>query len=84
MAQSVVAPPGPRSHKYRPALLALAVLFAAATILYSAAWMYYIRREPTVEIGIDTNYLDQAIEVTNVYHDSPAEKAGLKPHDRIT
>jgi sigma-B regulation protein RsbU (phosphoserine phosphatase) len=73
-----------RGHDYRPVLLAVAALFAALAILYSAAWMYYVRREPTVEIGIDTNYLDQAIEVTNVYHDSPAEKAGLKPHDRIT
>src|ERR1039458_3851747 len=84
VAQSVLATPAMRSHKYRPALLAAALLLAATAIVYSVAWMYYVRGEPTVEIGIDTNYLDQAIEVTNVYHDSPAEKAGLKPHDRIT
>jgi sigma-B regulation protein RsbU (phosphoserine phosphatase) len=82
-AQSVLVTPAARSHKYRPALLALAVLFAAATILYSTAWMYYVRLKPTVEIGIDTNYLEQAIEITNVYRDSPAERAGLKPHDRV-
>ena len=84
VAQSVPATSATRSHKYRPVLLALAVLFAAATILYSAAWMYYVRLKPTVEIGIDTNYLEQAIEITNVYRDSPAEKSGLKHHDRVT
>jgi sigma-B regulation protein RsbU (phosphoserine phosphatase) len=84
VAQSVLATPATRSHKYRPALFAAALLLALTAIVYSAAWMYYIRREPTVEIGIDTNYLAQAIEITNVYQDSPAEKAGLKPHDQIT
>ncbi len=84
VAQSVVAPPGPRSHKYRPALLALAVLFAATTIVYSAAWMYYIRRAPPqVEIGIDVSYRDAGIEIDKVLPNSPAESAGLKPHDLI-
>src|SRR5664279_4103304 len=83
VAQSVLAPPAMRSHKYRPALFAEALLLALTAIVYSAAWMYYVRLKPTVEIGIDTNYLAQAIEITNVYRDSPAEKAGLKPHDRI-
>ncbi len=36
----------------RPLLVALATLFAAATILYSAIWMYYIRWEPKAQIGI--------------------------------
>jgi len=52
VAQSALATPA-RSHKYRPVLLALAVLVAASTILYSAVWMYYIR-QGTVELGIDT------------------------------
>ncbi|HZM10660.1 MAG TPA: PDZ domain-containing protein, partial [Candidatus Limnocylindrales bacterium] len=83
VAQSVLATPAMRSHKYRSALFAAALLLALTAIVYSAAWMYYVRLKPTVEIGIDTNYLAQAIEITNVYRDSPAEKAGLKPHDRI-
>ncbi len=37
----------------RPLLVALATLFAAATILYSAIWMYYTRWEPKAQIGIE-------------------------------
>src|SRR5664280_2267119 len=84
VAQSVLATPAMRSHKYRPALFAAALLLALTAILYSAAWMYYVRLKPAVEIGIDTNYLEQAIEITNVYQNSPAEKSGLKHHDRVT
>ena len=40
--------------KFRPWLLTLAVIFAAATVTYSVAWMYYVRSEAKVEIGIDT------------------------------
>ncbi|MFQ5724556.1 MAG: hypothetical protein ACE5G6_08675, partial [Terriglobia bacterium] len=40
----------------RPLLLVLAVLFAAATILYSAIWMYYVRWEPKAQIGIEAPY----------------------------
>ena len=55
VAQSVAAQPcHAAASKYRPVLLALAIVFAAATLLYSAAWMYYIRQASTqVEIGID-------------------------------
>ncbi len=87
VAQSVVAPPGPRSHNYRPVLLALAVLFAALTILYSAAWMYYVRQPPPpapkVEVGFDASYSSAGIEVNYTYPNSPAEKSGLKANDRI-
>ena len=79
VTQSVLAPPGTRSHKYRPVLLALAVLFAAATIFYSAAWMYYIRQpSPQVEIGIDESETSAGVEISNVRKNSPAERAGLK------
>ncbi len=84
VAQSLPATPGTRPHKYRPVLLALAVLLAAATILYSAAWMYYIRHAPPqVEIGIDVSYRNAGVEIDNVRPNSPAERAGLKTHDRI-
>src|ERR1017187_5796111 len=67
VAQSLPATPGTRPHKYRPVLLALAVLLAAATILYSAAWMYYIRHAPPqVEIGIDVSYRNAGVEIDNV------------------
>src|SRR5271165_121829 len=79
--------PPTRSHNYRPVLLAAAVLFAALTILYSAAWMYYIRRPsppaPQVEVGFDESYSSAGVEINNVHPNSPAERSGLKANDRI-
>ena len=69
--------------RYRPLLYAAAILFAALTIFYSAAWMYYIRQQEQVEIGIDNNLVRGALEIRNVYKDSPAERAGLKVGDRV-
>jgi sigma-B regulation protein RsbU (phosphoserine phosphatase) len=83
VAQSVMAPPATRSQMRRPTLFVIAILFAAATILYSATWIYYVRRPVQVEIGIDTKSAPAWLEVTNVYKNSPAEKAGLKTNDRI-
>ena len=42
----------------RPLLVGLATLFAAATILYSAIWMYHIRREPLrlAEVQLGFNF----------------------------
>jgi sigma-B regulation protein RsbU (phosphoserine phosphatase) len=70
----------------RPLLLALGIVFAALTILYSAAWMYYIRRPlpaPPVEVGFDESYSPDGIEINSVHPNSPAEKSGLKPNDHI-
>ncbi len=69
----------------RPLLLVLAALFAAATILYSAIWMYYIRWEPKAPIGLRAPYsmLTRSIRVTRVPEGSAAEQAGLRPEDRI-
>ncbi|MCH8947238.1 MAG: SpoIIE family protein phosphatase [Acidobacteria bacterium] len=69
----------------RPLLVALATLFAAATILYSAIWMYYIRWEPKAQIGIEAPYstLTRSMHVTRVPEGSAAEQAGLRPEDRI-
>src|SRR3974377_763735 len=75
-----------RHRHYRPVLLAAAILLAALTILYSAAWMYYVRRPlptPQVEVGLDDSYACAGVEINNVYPNSPAEKAGLKVNDRI-
>src|SRR5215472_17587395 len=33
-------------------LLPLALIFALATVTYSAIWMYYIRLQPQVELGL--------------------------------
>jgi phosphoserine phosphatase RsbU/P len=72
-----------RDRNYVPLLYSAAVLLAATTILYSAAWMYYIRQMPQVEVGIDESYSSAGVEIWNVRKDSPAEKAGLKKDDRI-
>ena len=72
-----------REHKYRPLLYILATLFAALTILYSVSWIYFVRRPVQVEIGIDTKSTPEWLEITDVYKNSPAERAGLKPNDRI-
>ncbi len=69
----------------RPLLVALATLFAAATILYSAIWMYYVRWESKAQIGIEAPYsmLTRAMRVTRVPEGSAAEQADLRPEDRI-
>src|SRR5205807_8233373 len=76
------------SHKHpaklRALLLVLAVVFAAATVVYSFAWMYYIRWQTRVELGIETeDVMPRAMEITQVHPDSPAEHAGLRAHDLI-
>jgi len=75
-----------QSRIHRAWLLALATVFAALTIFYSAAWMYYIRRPlpaAPVEVGFDESYSPDGIEIYRVHPDNPAEKSGLKAHDRI-
>ena len=69
---------------FRSLLYAVAVLLAASTILYSAAWMYYQRHDtPRVEIGFDDVYSAAGVEVKSVHPNSPAERAGLKTKDLI-
>ncbi len=70
--------------KYRPLLLALAVVFAAATTLYSACWMYYTSLGGApVEVGMDTEQVASGLLVKNVYQNSPAQHAGLRIGDII-
>ncbi len=70
--------------KLRTFLMALAVVFAAATVVYSFAWMYYIRWQAKVELGIEIKDAPpKGIEVTSVQANSPAEQAGLSVHDLI-
>lgn len=63
-------------------------MFAAAAVLYSAAWMYYVRQAPpqaAVELGFQNDYRQDlgGNLITSVVPDSPAERAGLKPNDCI-
>jgi S1-C subfamily serine protease len=69
----------------KPLLATLAKLFAAAVILYTGLWMLFGRWLPAVELGFDEQYIRSGHYelVTGVGKDSPAEKAGLQPGDRI-
>ena len=69
----------------KPFLAALATLFAAAAILYSGLWIFSASRPIPVELGFDNKYLPatHAQLVQSVVHGSPAERAGMKPGDRI-
>ncbi|HEY6971168.1 MAG TPA: SpoIIE family protein phosphatase [Candidatus Angelobacter sp.] len=66
-------------------LLPLALVFAFATVTYTAIWMYYIHIRQRVELG----FVSQAgpsktdLEITEIQKDSPAEGAGLRLHDHI-
>ena len=74
-----------RGRSYRPLQYAAAVLLAAMTLLYSATWMYYVRRPlqaTQVEIGIDAFYSSAGVEIHDVHPNSPA-KTGLKTKDLI-
>ncbi|MCG3120343.1 MAG: hypothetical protein ALAOOOJD_03002 [bacterium] len=70
------------------ALIVLALFYAASMLLYSIIWMVAIRAKPAlppVELGFDYDFLsaEGVYFVTNVYSQSPAEKAGLLTHDKI-
>jgi S1-C subfamily serine protease len=67
-------------------LLTLAVLFAAATILYSALWMYAVRWEPEAELGLNFFEYRQSegtLRIAQVLEGGPAEGVGLQKDDKI-
>jgi sigma-B regulation protein RsbU (phosphoserine phosphatase) len=72
-----------RASRYRPLLLAMAILFSIATVTYSVGWMYYVRAMIQVEVGMDTDPAPAGIKVRDVWRDSPAEHAGLRANDII-
>ena len=68
-------------------LVTLATFFAAATILYSALWMYGTAThwQSGVELGFDNEYVasEHCELIRSLVSGSPAERAGLRPGDRI-
>ena len=70
--------------RYRPLHVVLAVVFAATTVVYSVAWMYYTSLGGApVEVGMDTKQVATGLRVPSVYDDSPAQEAGLRVGDII-
>jgi phosphoserine phosphatase RsbU/P len=73
------------SHPARRALLlALAILFAAATVVFSILWMYVVRR-PSGDLGFQYSYApgNRSLPVLMVQRESAAYRAGLRAGDRI-
>jgi sigma-B regulation protein RsbU (phosphoserine phosphatase) len=68
----------------RSLLLTLAALFALATTVYSAVWIYVVHTTPGY-FGIEHDPdPDGAERVVRVVEGSPAAAAGLRPGDRLT
>ncbi len=70
----------------RPLLVALAVLFAGSAGLYCAVWMYYLSGDPEPDLGINIEYGEPppySVRVREVREGSAAERAGMRPDDRI-
>jgi len=65
----------------------LAIVFAAATVLYTWFWMAAVRltNPAAVELGLDFPYdpSQHANVVTSVTPDSPAQRAGIKAGDAV-
>lgn len=68
----------------RPVLRLLAVVFALATISYSALWMYYIRLHPRVSLGFEWKQeIASYVKVARVIPGGAGEQAGLRAGDEI-
>ena len=68
----------------RPVLRLLAVVFAIATIAYSAVWMHYIRSKPTVSLGMDPKQeVASRLRVSRLTPGGAAERAGLRVGDEV-
>ena len=68
-----------------PSRLARAIAFGALLTLYSVTWMYLVRQESDVVVGIDTEFrpICQCLELTSVTPNGPAAQAGLTVGDRV-
>jgi len=68
----------------RPWLLAAAVVFAAALIVYTGVWLYYAGWSWPVRTGFEWKpEFTPYVTITRVSPGSPADRAGLRPEDRI-
>jgi len=81
--------PAPPLQRGRHAILRiLAAGFAAAALAYAGTWLLAVHsagRTPAVELGFDIDYMadEHDARVNSVVHGGPAERAGIRPGDRI-
>src|SRR5882757_429796 len=74
----------------KPFLTTLAILLAVVAVAYGSIWMYAVRAFPRVELGFNKDHnppYDGKMHwqpVEDVVEGSPADRAGLRPGDRIT
>ncbi len=63
----------------------LAIAFGILLTAYSVSWMYLVRQESEIFIGIDTEFrpICECLLIRSVTRSSPAEVAGLRAEDRI-
>ncbi len=68
-----------------PTRRTLAIAFGALLTLYSATWMYLVRQESDIVVGVDAAFrpICQCLEVTAVTPGGPADRAGLTVGDRV-
>ena len=68
-----------------PSRRALAVTFGALLTLYSVSWMYLVRQESEVVVGIDAEFrpICQCLAVRALTPEGPAAQAGLQVGDRV-
>lgn len=71
--------------KRRLVLLPAAVVFAAATILYSGLWIYSQRRQLPVQLGFASDFAEaeHGLLIRSINKGSAAEEAGLRAGDKI-
>ena len=75
----------PSSSIPRSLLLGLAILYAAATVVYSSSWAFYIRAQRLAQVGLnfERNESRKQTLVTEVVPGGPAHKAGFQVADNI-
>jgi sigma-B regulation protein RsbU (phosphoserine phosphatase) len=68
-----------------PTRRVLALAFGLLLTSYSVSWMYLVRQESDIAVGIDTEFkpICGCLELTVVTPGAPADQAGLQVGDRI-
>ena len=68
-----------------PSRRALALTFGALLTLYSVSWMYLVRQESDVVVGIEPEFrpICQCLAITGVTPEGPAARAGVQVGDRV-